>query len=100
MKESVKWSKKKNKDILICGDNTFATPYLQSPLDLGCDMVENSCSKYIGGHSDLIMGALTFKDGKMFDKFHHAAKSAGANPNPFDCYMAMRGVKTLEVRMK
>jgi len=78
--------KKKNPECIICGDNTFATPYLQSPLELGCDIVDNSVSKYIGGHSDVIMGVLTVKDQAMFDKLHHAAKSAGANPSPFDCY--------------
>jgi len=67
---------------------------------MGCDIAYNSLSKYIGGHSDVIMGSLTVGTQGLYDKLFHAAKSAGANPSPFDCYMALRGCKTLELRMK
>jgi cystathionine beta-lyase/cystathionine gamma-synthase len=81
-------------------DNTFASPYLQNPLDRGCDIVVHATTKYIGGHSDLIGGALIANDKKLFDRCFEWAKSVGTAPSPFDCWLALRGVKTLEVRMR
>lgn len=81
-------------------DNTFASPYLQNPLDLGADISLHSVSKYIGGHSDVIMGALVFKDKELRETMAYSAKSFGGNPSSFDCYLAVRGLKTLECRMK
>jgi len=84
--------------ILTVADNTFCNPYLQSPLLLGLDIVVNSCTKYLGGHSDLVMGVLVLRDKDLYSKLFMAAKSIGACPSPFDCYMCLRGIKTLEVR--
>lgn len=81
-------------------DNTFATAYLQNPLELGADIVLHSASKYIGGHSDLIMGALVTKDDEINQKLYYSALSSGANPGSFDTYIALRGMKTLEVRVR
>lgn len=88
-----------NPDIKIVVDNTFGSPYITSPLLLGADVVHHSLTKYIGGHSDLVMGALVFKDTDYHKQVYFAAYSLGANPSPFDCYLALRGVKTLEVRI-
>lgn len=84
----------------IVADNTFASPYLQSPLELGCDISSNSVTKYIGGHSDIVMGVLTVRDKSIYDKLFFAAKSIGGCPSAFDCYLALRGIKTLDCRMK
>ena len=81
--ETVKHTKAINPKIKIIVDNTFCSPYLQSPLLLGADVVFNSCSKYIGGHSDLIGGAVTFNDDDFHRKVYNAAKSLGGNPFPF-----------------
>lgn len=81
-------------------DNTFASPYLQSPLLLGADICLNSCTKYIGGHADLVMGCLTTNDKELHDRLYFVAKSAGGCPSPFDCYMALKGLKTLKLRME
>lgn len=67
---------------------------------LGADIVLNSCTKYIGGHSDIVMGALVMNDKDLYDKLHMAAKSIGGNPSVFDCYLALRGMKTLGLRVK
>jgi cystathionine gamma-lyase len=85
--------------IIVVVDNTFASPYLQSPMLLGADVAYNSCSKYIGGHSDLIGGAIVYNDELLHKKLTLAANSIGANPSPFDCYLMLRGVKTLEQRV-
>jgi cystathionine gamma-lyase len=90
----------KEKGILTIGDNTFASPYLQSPLQLGCDISLNSVSKYIGGHSDVIMGFLTMNDAKLQEKLFFVSKTFGGCPSPFECYLALRGLKTLKVRME
>ena len=90
----------KEKGIITVGDNTFASPYLQSPHQLGTDISLNSVSKYIGGHSDVIMGFLTLSDAKLYDKLMFASKTFGGCPSPFDCYMALRGLKTLKLRME
>ncbi len=81
-------------------DNTFATPYLQRPLSLGADIVVHSATKYIGGHSDVILGAAITNDGEIAEKVHFIQKSTGATPGPFDCFLALRGTKTLHLRMQ
>lgn len=92
--------KSKNKDILIAVDNTFATPYLQRPLDLGADIVMHSATKYLGGHSDLVMGALMVKDEKLAEELHFIQFAGGAVAGPMDSFLALRGVKTLHIRMQ
>ncbi|HPH83917.1 MAG TPA: cystathionine gamma-synthase [Ferruginibacter sp.] len=84
----------------LCVDNTFASPYLQNPLDLGADIVMHSSTKYLGGHSDVIQGALVMNDEKLKDQLYFIQKSCGAVPGPMDCFLVMRGIKTLHVRMK
>ncbi|MEX2406965.1 MAG: cystathionine gamma-synthase, partial [Actinomycetota bacterium] len=81
-------------------DNTFATPYLQRPLELGADAVVHSVTKYIGGHSDLIGGAIVTSDDELIERLTFLQNSVGAVPGPMDCYLALRGVKTLAVRME
>ena len=87
------------KDTLIVVDNTFATPILQNPLDLGADIVLHSATKYLGGHSDLIMGALILNQTDIYNKLFLITKSCGAVPAPMDCFLALRGIKTLNIRM-
>ena len=89
-----------NSDILIAVDNTFATPYLQQPLSLGADIVMHSATKYLGGHSDLVMGALMVKDKKLAKELHFIQFAAGAIAGPMDSFLALRGVKTLHIRMQ
>jgi len=84
----------------LCVDNTFASPYLQNPLDLGADMVMHSATKYLGGHSDVIQGALMMNDADLREKLYFIQKSCGAVPGPMDCFLVLRGIKTLHVRMK
>ncbi|QNK77049.1 cystathionine gamma-synthase [Winogradskyella undariae] len=81
-------------------DNTFATPYLQQPLDLGADIVMHSATKYLGGHSDLVMGALIVKDKDLADRLYFIQNASGAICGPQDAFLALRGVKTLHVRMQ
>jgi cystathionine beta-lyase/cystathionine gamma-synthase len=81
-------------------DNTFATPMLQRPLDLGATMVVHSTTKYLNGHSDVIGGAVLTSNDELAEKLHFLQKSVGGVPSPFDCYMVLRGLKTLGVRMK
>ena len=81
-------------------DNTFATPYLQQPLELGADVVLHSMTKYLGGHSDLIGGALVANDPELIERLTFLVNAAGAVPGPMDCYLALRGVKTLALRMQ
>jgi|TARA_Y100000994_G_scaffold229388_1_gene214338 cystathionine gamma-lyase len=90
---------KNRRDILIVVDNTFATPVLQNPLDLGADIVLHSATKYLGGHSDLIMGALIINNSELYNQLFLITKSCGAVPGPMDCFLALRGIKTLDVRM-
>ena len=85
---------------LLCVDNTFASPYLQNPLDLGADIVMHSSTKYLGGHSDVIQGALIMNDQTLRDQLYFIQKSCGAVPGPMDCFLVLRGIKTLHVRMK
>ena len=81
-------------------DNTFATPYLQRPLELGADAVVHSVTKYLGGHSDLVGGAIVTSDEELIERLTFLQNAAGAVPGPMDCYLALRGVKTLGVRMR
>lgn len=90
----------KSKKILLAVDNTFASPYLQNPLDLGADIVMHSVTKYLGGHSDVIQGCLVMNDKELREKLYFIQKSCGAVPGPMDCFLVLRGIKTLHVRMK
>lgn len=85
---------------LLCVDNTFASPYLQNPLDLGADIVMHSVTKYLGGHSDVIQGALMMNDPALKDQLYFIQKSCGAVPGPQDCFLVLRGIKTLHLRMQ
>lgn len=86
--------------IVLVVDNTFASPMLQNPLALGANIVMHSMTKYLGGHSDLIMGGLVSNDDKLAEALFFNQKSTGATPGPMDCYLALRGMKTLHLRMK
>ncbi|MFI5153679.1 MAG: trans-sulfuration enzyme family protein, partial [Chitinophagales bacterium] len=97
--ESVSAIARRNK-ILLCVDNTFASPYLQNPLDLGADIVMHSATKYLGGHSDLIHGCLVMNDKALREQLYFIQKSCGAVPGPQDCFLVLRGLKTLDVRMQ
>lgn len=90
----------KNAGALLCVDNTFASPYLQNPLDLGADIVMHSSTKYLGGHSDVIQGSLSMNDAELREKLYFIQKSCGAVPGPMDCFLVLRGIKTLAVRMR
>jgi len=85
---------------LLCVDNTFASPYLQNPLNQGADIVMHSSTKYLGGHSDVIQGALIMNNDSLREQLYFIQKSCGAVPGPFDCFLVLRGIKTLHVRMK
>lgn len=85
---------------LLCVDNTFASPYLQNPLDLGADIVMHSSTKYLGGHSDVIQGALIMNNPDLREKLYFIQKSCGAVPGPMDCFLVLRGIKTLHLRMQ
>jgi cystathionine beta-lyase len=100
IEEITKAVKAVNSDILVAVDNTFATPYLQRPLDLGADIVMHSATKYLGGHSDLVMGALMVKDAKLAKELHFIQFAAGAVAGPMDSFLALRGIKTLHIRME
>lgn len=89
----------KTDNILFCIDNTFASPYLQQPLDLGADIVLHSATKYINGHSDVVLGAIVVKDKGLAEQFYFIQKASGAVPGPQDCFLVLRGIKTLHVRM-
>ncbi|MGZ8545622.1 MAG: trans-sulfuration enzyme family protein, partial [Flavisolibacter sp.] len=90
----------KEHKILLCVDNTFASPYLQNPLDLGADIVMHSVTKYLGGHSDVIQGCLVMNDKELREQLYFIQKSCGAVPGPMDCFLVLRGIKTLHVRMQ
>lgn len=90
----------KQRDILVAVDNTFASPYLQNPLSLGADIVMHSVTKYLGGHSDVVMGALVVNDQKLRDELFFILNSCGAVPSPNDCFLVLRGIKTLQLRMQ
>lgn len=90
----------KGKDILVAVDNTFATPYLQRPIDLGADIVMHSATKYLGGHSDVIAGALIAKDAELGEKLHFIQFASGGILGPHDSYLVLRGIKTLALRVQ
>jgi cystathionine beta-lyase/cystathionine gamma-synthase len=97
--EAVAAIAKANK-VLLCVDNTFASPYLQNPLDLGADIVMHSATKYLGGHSDVIQGALMMNNAELREQLYFIQKSCGAVPGPMDCFLVLRGIKTLHLRMQ
>ena len=90
----------KKHGILVCVDNTFASPYLQNPLDLGADIVLHSATKYLGGHSDVILGAVVVNDKKLAERLYFLQNAAGAVPGPQDCFLMLRGIKTLHLRVE
>ena len=90
----------KPKNILVAVDNTFASPALQNPLDFGADIIMHSATKYLGGHSDVIQGSLMMNDKELREKLYFIQKTCGAVPGPMDCFLVLRGIKTLGLRMK
>ena len=90
----------KKHNCIVCVDNTFASPYLQNPLDDGATIVMHSATKYLGGHSDVIQGCLVMNDQDLRDQLYFIQKSTGAVPGPQDCFLVLRGIKTLHVRMQ
>lgn len=90
----------KSNNLLLVVDNTFATPYLQTPIDLGADIVMHSLTKYMGGHSDVVMGAAICNDEKIAEKLYFLQNSCGGVPGPQDSFLVLRGIKTLHVRMQ
>ncbi len=90
----------KKNNLLVCVDNTFATPFFQKPLKRGADIVMHSTTKYLNGHSDAIGGALVTNEKELYEKLQFLQNAVGAIPGPFDCFLVLRGIKTLAVRMK
>ncbi|ASV30405.1 cystathionine gamma-synthase [Maribacter cobaltidurans] len=90
----------KRENVLLAVDNTFATPYLQTPLDLGADIVMHSATKYLGGHSDVVLGALVVNDQELAKKLYFIQNASGAVAGPMDSFLVLRGIKTLHVRMQ
>ena len=90
----------KEHNLILVVDNTFASPYLQNPLDLGADIVMHSVTKYLGGHSDVVMGALIMNDQKLYQDLYFIMNSCGAVPGPQDCFLVLRGIKTLHLRIE
>jgi cystathionine beta-lyase len=90
----------KKNNAIVAVDNTFASPYLQNPLELGADIVMHSVTKYLGGHSDVVMGALIVNDEKLYQELHFLMNSCGAVPGPQDSFLVLRGIKTLHLRME
>ena len=88
------------RDARVVVDNTFATPYLQQPLALGADASLHSSTKYLGGHSDVVGGFVAVNDAEFADELRFLQNAMGAVPSPFDCYLVLRGVKTLALRMR
>ncbi len=86
--------------ILTVVDNTFASPYLQTPLDLGADIALHSATKYLGGHSDAVHGCLVVRDAALAERLHFIQNASGAVPGPMDCFLILRGIKTLHVRVE
>src|SRR5690606_26896598 len=90
----------KKYNIMFAVDNTFATPYLQNPLDLGADIVMHSVTKYLGGHSDVVMGALICNDENIANEIYRIQNSSGAVTSPMDSFLVLRGIKTLHLRIQ
>ncbi|RNA12631.1 cystathionine gamma-lyase-like [Brachionus plicatilis] len=93
-------AKKKNPEVICVVDNTFASAYFQNPLELGADIVSHSLTKYMNGHSDVVMGAIMLNDEKLYERMKYLQNAVGAVPSPFDCFLASRGLKTLAFRMQ
>lgn len=89
-----------NPKALVVVDNTFATPYYQNPLALGADVVVHSCTKFVNGHHDVLMGAVVTNSSELYDDLYFLQKSVGAVPSPFDCFLCLRGLRTLHLRMR
>ena len=90
----------KDNNIILAADNTFASPYLQRPISLGADIVVHSATKYLGGHSDLILGLIAVNDSKLAEKLYFIQNASGAVCGPMDSFLTLRGIKTLHVRMQ
>ncbi len=90
----------KNHGIMVCVDNTFASPYLQTPIDMGADLVLHSATKYLGGHSDVVLGAVVTATEELNDALHFIQNASGGVPGPQDCFLVLRGIKTLHVRVQ
>ncbi|GAB3828067.1 cystathionine gamma-synthase [Pontibacter rugosus] len=90
----------KKHNLLLVADNTFATPYLQTPLDMGADIVMHSLTKYMGGHSDVVMGAIVVNNDDLHEQLAFIQNACGATPGPQDCFLVLRGLKTLHLRME
>src|SRR4030067_696405 len=90
----------RSKGILTVVDNPFMSPYFQRPLELGCDIVVHSTTKYLGGHSDVVGGAVAANDSDISERLKFIQNSVGAIPGPFDCWLVLRGLKTLALRME
>jgi cystathionine beta-lyase len=90
----------KSNNLLFVVDNTFASPYLQNPLDMGADIVMHSATKYLAGHSDVVLGALMLNNDQVAEKLYFTQNASGAVPGPQDCFLTLRGIKTLHVRMQ
>ena len=91
---------KGDREMIVCVDNTFASPYLQQPLGLGADLVVHSATKYLGGHSDLIHGVVVCKTNELEEELRFLQNAAGAVPGPMDCFLVLRGIKTLHLRVE
>jgi cystathionine gamma-lyase len=90
----------KKHNLILVVDNTFLSPFFQNPLDLGADIVVHSSTKYIGGHSDVVGGSVMLSDEALYERLKYRQNAIGAVPSPFDCYLTMRGIKTLALRME
>lgn len=90
----------KEHGVMVCVDNTFSSPYLQTPLDLGADLVTHSATKYLGGHSDVVHGCVITSNKEIADKLRFIQNAAGAVPGPMDCFLILRGIKTLHLRVQ
>lgn len=91
---------KQYEGVLLVVDNTFMSPYFQNPLDLGATIVMHSVTKYINGHSDVVMGALLMNDAALYQRLKYLQNAMGGVPSPFDCFLANRGMKTMHIRMR
>lgn len=100
IKQLVKKVREKKRGVMICVDNTFASPYLQNPLDLGADLVIHSATKYINGHSDVVLGAVITNKPKLAEKLYFIQNASGGIPGPQDCFLTLRGIKTLHIRVE
>jgi cystathionine beta-lyase/cystathionine gamma-synthase len=90
----------RNHGLLVCVDNTFASPYLQNPIDFGADLVLHSATKYLGGHSDVVHGAVVAKSRELHEQLKFLQNACGAVPGPMDCFLVLRGIKTLHLRVE